>query len=119
MDLELSLETIGEMDGGELGRRFDEAIKAAHSDCERRPWMKKPRHIKLQVEIVPVRNNDGTFKRCAFTAKLDPKVPPYQPQYPDLCKASASGGLLFDPNPPDDDRDAPAEPVKGKLKKTA
>ncbi len=50
---ELTLETLGKMDGGRIATAFGLALKRCIQDCEDRPNVNKPREITIKLGVLP------------------------------------------------------------------
>ncbi len=92
MEQELSLETIGNINSGNLGMEFNEALARAVKDSETRRHIKKARKVTLTVEIRPVPDDVGI--RYATTTRVRANIPDSEKF--DTCKMGPNGRLLFD-----------------------
>jgi len=72
---QLTLETLGQIDGGKGVALFQKHLARAAADCEDRPNDLKGRTVTLTVEVKPVPNDDGTCDEVSFQILAASKVP--------------------------------------------
>ncbi len=72
---QLTLETLGQLDGGKGLALFQRHLGRAAADCEDRPNDTKARSVTLTVEVKPVPNDDGTCDEVTFQLLTASKVP--------------------------------------------
>ena len=56
---EFSLATLMELDNARVVEAWNQAVQRCASDCEDRPALKKPRKVTLELELIPVFEQDG------------------------------------------------------------
>jgi hypothetical protein len=102
----VSLNTMGELDGGLAATTFQDALKRAVKDCIERPGDKRPRKVILQMTLVPVPVISGNTIDCdgakgSFQCRV--KIPDWEAREVDFGVQN-SGDLIFNPDSPRDHR---------------
>ena len=75
---QLTLETLGQIDGGKGLAVFQRHLARAAADCEDRPNDKKARRVTLVVDIIPVPEDDGTCNEVGFQISSTSRVPEHK-----------------------------------------
>lgn len=57
--MELTLESLGDLDDGRVAKAFLAELRNIVRDCQDRPQDKKPRTLTLEAQIVPVVASEG------------------------------------------------------------
>jgi hypothetical protein len=76
----LSLENLSILEGGKVTVAFDRLLQRAVDDCLDRPGEGKARVVTLQVEVIPIPDQDGSCAKTDVQVQLQSKVPNYRTQ---------------------------------------
>jgi hypothetical protein len=72
----LTLETLGDLNGGMVGAAVNTAIAQVMRDCEDRPALDGPRVVTLEIGFVPVMDASGDLIGVhALPSVKQPKIP--------------------------------------------
>ncbi len=92
---ELTLQTLGAMDGGRVAAAFQQSLKRVLLDCEDRPHEDKERVITLQLGVVPaVAPGDDICDEVRMKVRVTDSVPKRQTR-PYSCRLRAGGKAAF------------------------
>lgn len=75
---QVTLADLAKMDDGRLAKAFDQELKRIALDCEDRPADDRTRKLTLQLEVVPVLEDDGTCSELKMKAQFKSTVPTRQ-----------------------------------------
>lgn len=98
---ELDLSGLVEIDGGRVALAVQSAIRRCTADCYDRPGVKKSRKVTLEIEIVPVQDENGLCENCKALAKIKESTPVRESRVFD-CSVGSGNRLLFRPDSLDD-----------------
>jgi hypothetical protein len=101
--VQLTLESLGQLDDGRVAKMFTHEIKRAVQDCIDRPSDKKPRTVTLELSLEPiVVNNDGIVETegCDGEFKISSKVPTRRSKSYSF-RSNKEGHLAFSANSPE------------------
>jgi hypothetical protein len=63
------------MDDGVLAVAIDAALRRAAEDCEDRPGVKRARKITLNLEVLPVLDEDGIAEEVKYSFVMNERLP--------------------------------------------
>lgn len=72
---EFSLKSLPSLDGGRVVEAFNQAVKRAVADCQDRPGEMKARTVTLQLDIVPVVDEDGMLGTVRGAFQIKESIP--------------------------------------------
>lgn len=77
MKKELSLASLGDINGGVFGIAVNTALSQAMRDCEDRPGLDGPRKLTLEVNFIPLMDSKGDLMGVNVLPQVkQPKLPP-------------------------------------------
>ena len=97
----LTRKTLPSYATGELETRFNDLLVKLCKDCIERPGIDKARTLTLKVTLHPKKKDDGTADDVIVAIGLETRGPGF-PMSPYLMRATANGGLRFQPESPMD-----------------
>ncbi|MCC7333577.1 MAG: hypothetical protein IT422_00680 [Pirellulaceae bacterium] len=101
--VELSLDSLSELDDGRVAKAFQHELKRAVQDCIDRPGDKKPRAVTLELSLTPITvNNDGMVETegCDGEFQIRSKVPTRKSKTYSF-RANKKGHLAYSSNSPE------------------
>lgn len=102
--IRLSLENLGQLNFGQIGKIFEHQLKALVKDCEDRPLEKLPRQIAVTFFLTPDPDIHGQQPVCDtidVACDVTSKVPKTKTRVFSM-KPKADGALMFNPDVPED-----------------
>lgn len=96
---ELSLESLHEVQGGEIKKDFDSLLATLINDCQQRPAIDKARTLTIKIEITPAPDDTGHCESCDMRAVVTSKQPARAIVIPKMKSRKKGSGstLVFDP----------------------
>jgi hypothetical protein len=98
--LNLSLESINDLDDGRVSVAFTQELKRAVLDCMDRPGDKTARTIALEVKIMPVAADDGSCEGANGEFQIKAKLPTRKSKTYSF-KTNTKGHLMFSSTSPE------------------
>jgi hypothetical protein len=102
--LELTLESLTELDNGRAEKMFREKLDVVKQDLLKRPGDDRPRRLVFEVSMKPIAAvEEGGTPYCRAvrtTFKVQPKLPPEE-TLPVTVGIKATGHMYFSPADPD------------------
>jgi hypothetical protein len=96
----LTLRSLADVGDGDLEKDFEATLAALVKDCLSRPSIKKVRELKVQIQVTPVLNQDGTCDDVEVDVQVGSKAP--AKIVPTIrARATVHGGLKWSPSSPD------------------
>ncbi len=96
---ELSLESLHEVQGGEIKKDFDSLLASLIEDCNQRPAISKARTLTIKIELTPAPDETGHCESCDLRAVVTSKQPARAIVIPAMKSRKKGRGatLVFDP----------------------
>lgn len=96
---ELSLESLHEVQGGEIKKDFDALLATCIEDCTSRPAIDRARTITIKIELTPAPDETGHCETCDVRATVTSKQPARTIVIPAMKsrKKGRESKLVFDP----------------------
>lgn len=96
--LQLSLDTIRELEFGAVAEQFDTLIERAVSDVLNRPHDRTARKVQLELQIRPSQHNED---EAEVSMEMKARIPAHRSRSYAM-RLHAGGKLSFHPDVPDD-----------------
>lgn len=93
----LTLASLVDLDMGKATLAFQQHLARAAADCIDRPEDTKPRKVTLEIAMVPVIENDGSYYEVRSSICVSSKVPRHQTKVYSFG-VRKNGSLVFNPD---------------------
>jgi hypothetical protein len=97
--VQLTLDSLNRLDFGKANETFQRHLARAAVDCMDRPTDSKPRKVLLQIDLVPVMEQDGDCTEVAAQIQVVSKVPAHRTKVYSLG-LRRNGALVFNEDSP-------------------
>ena len=97
---QLKIDSLTKIDGGKVGEALKTHLQRAAQDCMDRPADGKARTVTLQIDLVPVLEDDGSCSEVKGQFKVASKVPVHRTRVYSFG-ARRGGMLVYNDDAPD------------------
>lgn len=97
---ELTLAQLKDFDLGKVDMAFQLAMRRAAQDCNDRPGNGKPRVVKLELAMIPIREQDGSCDTVKAEFRVDTTLPRQVSKTYEFI-INKSGHMKFAPDSPE------------------
>lgn len=97
----LTLASLGEMDGGKIGRVVERLLRRMADDCNDRPADERERELTIKIGMVPICSGEGVAEAVKTQVKASAKVPHHQSRPYEMRITNSGSGLAFNAGAPD------------------
>lgn len=112
MKQKFTLASLSDLDMGKVSAAVQGELSAVVRDLVDRPGDQAKRSVILQIDLTPEKNDLGVCETALVDFKISSRVPPRQSRAYSMG-VHPSGGLIFNPESPDNVRQASLDEAKG------